>query len=627
MPPPTEDEPGALEAARERLYRPEAPPATERSALARAARLLPHAWRGVSLPATPPQVTDRHMRAARAFFIGAAAFFALALALAGYFLYVGGNNVSVNNIVIAVQGPSTIAGGDTVPLAIAITNRNPVDIENAVFEADFPPGTRDAANVLAPLTHYTEDLGTVRSGETVTRAVKAVVFGSADTALSIPLSLSYGTKGSSATFVKKTSYPIAISSTPLSLSVDTTAETVAGKPLTLTLQVRSNATVPLDRVVVEAAYPTGFTLTSSSVPASGADIPLGTLDPGESRTITLTGILDGQDGERRTFHFSVGTAGEGAAALAVPYMTQEAAVAITAPFIETALTLNGAPLARATLAPAAAQSVMISYTNTLATALADATIAVTLSGSAVDYASIRATNGFYDSASRTVRFDKGTDVSLASLAPGASGVGAFSFSTVPAASFTAAPSVTFSVSVSGTREGQSRVPELVSASKVETIKAATAVELSAASLHAAGPFSNIGPVPPIPEQATTYTIEWRAANGGSAVAGAAVSATLPSYVEYAGTTSGAGAFSYDPKSRTVTWTIGDIAQGRAVTADFQISFIPSTSQRGQTPALTGAASFTSYDRFAGVSVRSSADPVTTETAGDPGYVPDKAVVQ
>ncbi len=101
------------------------------------------------------------------------------------------------------QGPTTIAAGDTVPLSLAITNKNVVALENATIEVDFPNGTRDATDETQNYPRYTENLGTIAPGATVLRSVKAVIFATAGSSLSLPISLSYQTTGSNATFVKK----------------------------------------------------------------------------------------------------------------------------------------------------------------------------------------------------------------------------------------------------------------------------------------------------------------------------------------------------------------------------------------------------------------------------------------
>ncbi len=627
MPPRQEDDTGSLEKARERLYEPGASLHARPSLATSGRRALPHAWEENFLENVPHH-TKRRVRLAGIFFAVAFAFFIISLAAVGYLLYFGGNSVSVDKIIVDIQGPTTIAGGDTVPLSLTITNKNPVSVKNATIEIDFPNGTRSADGALSAYPRYTENLGLLASGATVTRSIKAVIFGGTGQALMLPVSFSYGTGGSNAVFVKKSSYALAVSSTPLSVSVDTLSETVSGKPLTFTLNVRSNATVPLSNVVLSGAFPFGFVATDSSLRLSGSSFFIGAMKPGTSKTITLTGTLTGQDGEQRVFHFTVGTSKTASDQTpAVAYMTQDATVMITAPFITTTLSLNGDTSASVVVAPGSYQDVTVSYINTLSTSITNATVSITLSGSAIDYGGIRTTSGFYRSTDHTIIFSRDTDSSLATLAPGASGIGAFTFPTLPSGSLAPAQSITFTISVSGTRVGQANVPEEVRASVVKTVKVATAVALSASSLHSSGSFGNSGPVPPRADQATTYTIVWSARNGGNTIADGIVSAILPSYVSYTGLTAGPGSFSYDGGSRMVSWDIGDIAQGGNAHGAFQVSIVPSISQKGKAPALTSAASFSGYDRFAGVQIKASADPSTTETKDDPGYTDANAIVQ
>lgn len=586
----------------------------------------PHEWEAGELPKVAGQNGKRHLRLATIFFGAAAAFFLASLAVASYFLYFGGNSVSVDKITIDIVGPTTIAGGDTVPLSLTITNKNPIAVENAAIEIGFPEGTRSAMNVLSPYPRYIENLGTLASGETITRSVKAVVFGGAGQTIVLPVTFSFGTANSNAIFEKKFSYPLAISSTPLSVSVDSLTETVSGEPISFVLTVRSNATIPLTNVVLSAASPFGFSVASSSLPLDDSVFYIGTLLPGASKQVTLTGILAGQNNEQRVFHFTVGTAKSSKdRALSIGYMTQDATVSITAPFITTALALNGDTSKNVVMTPGSLQSVALSYSNTLPTTVTNASIVVTVSGSAIEYDSIQTTNGFYNSSDHTVVFSRETDPALASLAPGASGVGTFTFLTSPAG--TIAPAVTLALSVSGTRVGQTNVPEQVTVSAVKTAKVATTVILSSHSSRTDGSFGSGGPVPPRANQATTYAIVWDAQNKGSAVAGGTVSATLPSFVSYTGMTAGAGSFSYDDVSRAVTWNVGDLAQGARSQGIFQVSLTPSTSQRGSVVPLTSEALFSGHDRFAGVTISAGVDPVTTETKDDLGYAAEDGIVQ
>jgi len=636
MPPQSADDTSSLERAKQRLYEPIAPAPRQRPLAPQDTGAVPHTWGNgdpldkviAELPGFGASSGKRKVRAASMFFIGAFIFFLISLAGAFYISYVGGNAVSVDKVAVEIQGPTTIAGGDTVPLAITVTNTNAVAIQNATIEIDFPNSTRRPDDVTQSYPRYTENLGTLASGARVSRSVSAVLFGGAGQTIPLPVSVSYAASGSNAVFVKKSTYAVVISSTPLSVSADTLAEAVSGQPITIALTVRSNATIPLDNVVLTGAFPFGFTVQSSSQPLSNSSFLLGTLAPGASKSLSLTGSLTGQQGDERVFHFTIGTAKSAQdQSLAVTYMTQDASVNLVAPFISTSLAFNGDTSPTLVLQPGALQSVKVAYANTLSAPITNATISVALAGAAIDYPSIKSSNGFYDSSTHTIVFSRDTDPSLATLAPGATGAGMITFSILPANVLPSSPSVTLTTSVSGTRVGQSNVPEQVTASAVKVAKVATAVVVSTNSLHSSGPLGTSGPIPPRTSQATTYTVQWEVRTLGSPVAGVNLTATLPSYVSYTGVTTGSGSYSYDTKSRTVTWTVGDLPSGSDSTGAFQVSLVPSTSQRGSAPLLTNMVTVSGYDRFAGLQITGTADPATTETRGDPGYIPSNSVVQ
>lgn len=630
MLPQEEDELGALEKTRERLYSTHEVGAQARPALSVSGdRVVQHTWADepvvavADAPVAPPP--GKHMRYASLFLSFAALFFIVSVGIATYLLYFGGNTVSTDKVAIQVQGPTTIAGGDTVPLALTIVNQNPTAIDNAQLEVTFPDGARDASNTLEAYPRYVEELGHLESGETVTRTVRAVLFGGANQTLTVPISVSYRTAGSNAVFVKKSSYPINISTSPLELTVGSLTETVSGKPITLTLTVRSNAPVPTNNVILSSILPFGFTVVRSSEPLVGSSVLIGTLAPGATKVVTITGTLEGQQGENKAFRFSVGTArAAGEQSLAVTYMSQDATVALSAPFINTSLKINGEDAA-VTVPAGARQSVSVSYANTLDTNVSNVQVAVAIEGTAVDYKSVETSRGFYRSADRTVLFSQDKDPGLASLAPGDKGVGSFTFSTLPSGA-AMSPTITLTISVSGTRVGQSNVPEQVQASFTKTLKVITAVSLVAQTAHSSGPIANTGPIPPKADQATTYSVLWTIKNPGSAIAEGVVTATLPSYVSYTGKTAGTGSFVYDPTSRKVTWTAGNVPAAGATQGVFQVSIVPSISQRNNAPALTTAPSFTGFDRFAGVSVKASGGAVTTEAKADPGYTAASGVV-
>jgi len=108
------------------------------------------------------------------YFIGAFLFFLLSLGVAGAFFYFGGNSVSVDKIDIDIQGPTTIAGGDIVPLSITVTNRHPTTVDNATIEINFPEGTRSPDGKLGPFKRGVANI-ILKSGR---RVVPTAIIGS-----------------------------------------------------------------------------------------------------------------------------------------------------------------------------------------------------------------------------------------------------------------------------------------------------------------------------------------------------------------------------------------------------------------------------------------------------------------
>ncbi len=623
---PPSDDLSALGKVRERLYAKDGVEEVATSALSgQEGPSAPHAWRERLSGATIG--APHHVRFARIFFFAGLCFFVLAAGASGFLVYTGGNTVSVNNVAIKIQGPTTVAGGDTAPLSIVITNRNPSALERATLEVTFPEGTRRADDVAVPLLRYSVDLGTLLPGASEERSVSAVLFGAQGSVATIKTSLSFGTERSNATFVARAEYPITISTAPLSVSVDAVSESVSGKEFSIVATVRSNASQALDNVVLTAEYPSGYALTSSSIVPVGTSFAVGSLKAGASKAVTLTGTLTGENGEERVFRFSVGTGkSPGDSSLSVSYMTQEARVRISAPFLSTAFVINGSSASEPAVSPGSSIAVGVTWENTLPSALANAQVSVTLTGDALDPASVKSQKGFYRSLDRTLIFSQDTAPELALLAPGTRGGAAFSFATIPNPPRNAA--ITLTISIAAERVGQAGVPEQVLATASKTIRLVSTVSFTSSTLHASGPFINSGTVPPAPDAATAYTIRFSVVKSGNDLAETVVTAALPSYVNFTGLTSPTdGSITYDNASRTVTWRIGELAGSASREAFFQVVIIPSTSQRGSAPSLVGPASFSAFDRFAQVKVMANAAGVTTETAGDPGYVPAKGLVQ
>ena len=135
-----------------------------------------------------------------------------------------------------------------------------------------------------------------------------------------------------------------------------------------------------------------------------------------------------------------------------------------------------------------------------------------------------------------------------------------------------------------------------------------------------GPFENSGPWPPIPSQETTYTIRLQSSNTVNSVADAVATMSLPSYVRFTGFTNPAdNSISYNNDTRQVSWQIGALSPSSSKVAAFQVAFLPSTTQRGTSPALVSEARVSGFDRYAQQAVQNTAPLINIQISNDPAY--------
>jgi hypothetical protein len=594
---------------------------------------VPRGWDAPAPPPPPrPFMPKQKLPLAVRFLIGAGIFFVLAGAVATYFLYFGGNSVSTNNIRLSVtkDGSNEVASGDTVSFLVTVENHNPVDITDTDLTVDFPDGTRSADDVTQAYSRYDETIGDLGAGQAVTRTVRAVLFGSANQDITIPVKVEYRTANSSSVFVKETDYTVTITTSPVSVSATSVTQITAGQQFSIALLVRSNAAKALTDIALAAQYPFGFSVTSTSIPGSNGLFPIGTLAPGEEKKITVTGSLTGSDTDQRVFHWSVGsTASSTNGALGVTYATSESDITLAQPFIGFTLLLNGSTATSPTVTAGENVQGTLKWTNTLSVPVLNNKIVISLSGGGYDPKSVQTQNGFYQSSNGTITFDPGTNSGLSNLEPGDTGTGTFSF-TVKSADQLAqlhSPTVTLSISASGSRINESGVSDTLTSTVVNTLKIASGLNLSSRAVRTVGPFTNSGPWPPTPGTATTYTVMMTAQNGVNATAGSIVSMTLPSYVSFTGATSPSdGSITYNDASRTVKWVVGDLTSGASKQGAFQISFLPSISQKGSSPSLVSTQTLTATDRFTQTTVTATAPALNIQTQGDPAYTPNDGVV-
>lgn len=548
-------------------------------------------------------------------------FFFLALAVSSFFFITGDNTISGENITVSLSGPFTIGGGEVMPIQVGVTNQNAVPIDSATLIVRYPRGTRSATESGTELFVERLPLDSIDSGETLNIPLRAVVFGEENEEKTIEAEVEYRVMGSNSTFEKKAE-PLRykIGASPIVVSVDALHKVSSGQESEIELTISSNAPNTLEDIIVKADFPSGFTYTSAEPePASGRNIwVIDTLEPEENATIQLTGVVVGKETDEYAMHFNAGVAaGNDPYSIDSILATAFTEFVIEQPFIDVALEINGDASSAVSIDKGEDVLVDITIKNVLPDTIYDASVALSVSGNALSDYTVDVNDGFYDSRNNQVTWDSGSFARLKEIKPNSEVRIRASFEPDPDIDIT--PQLAFDVDARANRVSEGRVTEQLVGTAAGAVRVASVASIITEVGRDTSSFTEMGPLPPVAEQATTYTLTLFVQNGSNDIGDVELTAALPQYVRWLDETTGAGNITYNDVSRTVTWNVGDVNANQSKIAAFQVSLLPSISQIGTTPTLIGEQRLRGTDRFTGTVVRASYPARTTKLAEEAGY--------
>ncbi len=580
--------------------------------------------------------------------IGSIIFCVLAIGVGSYLFFNGSNLISGNNIDITIDGPVSIPGGEPVSFDVTVVNKNNVDLQVVDMAVDFPTGSADPANPSKELKEYRQLIGNIATGATAHETIQALLFGEENLQKEISVTLTYSIKGSTSVFTKTKTYAVILNSSPINMTVNTFKEITTGQVFDMKVDIKSNSQQILHSLALQATYPFGYTFVSSDLKplSDNASWIIGDLPPGAERIITIHGMLKGEDGDTRSFHFIIGaqnsTTGNGVqgstgiASIGTEYTTVQQDISIQKPFLSLKLAVDDdSTTADVNSRFGVTHTIKVNYFNNLTVPISNVQLSVHLSGSAYDRGSVQAEQGYFQSATDDITWNQQTTPALSSVAAGDSGQVEFIISAKDMSTSgrgVVDPVVTITANASGDRAQESQVPETLKVITSRSIKVSSAISLSGRVLRTVGPFTNTGPIPPQVDKPTTYTIVWTANNTTNPVNNTEVTASLPAYVKWLGIFNPSNEdVSYDVNTGVVTWNVGNLAayansasQRREIY--FQVSIQPSLTQVTQAPILVNQASMTATDAYTGIPLSASQNNLTTRFSTDPTYQESSGVV-
>lgn len=565
----------------------------------------------------------------RKLFFGAIVFFVLSVIFGLLMFFGGSNTVSADNIDINVLGNAFANGGEELPLQIQISNRNSVDLEFSDLILEYQRGAGAGEDIVRERI----GVGTIKAGSVIKELVNLTLFGQQGSTRDVNITLEYRVGGSNAIFIKQKVYTINISSAPINLTVVGPENSGSNQNLSFSIKTNLNTPETAEDMMIVVDYPRGFDFESANPePTFGDNIWfLGDLSPGSEKLIEVNGTIVAQSGEQRAFNVYAGQrSNTNEREIGVQFNAQSYLVSIQKPFLDTRFTINGNSGTEVPIVPGAEIRGTINWKNTLSTKLTDVEITASLSGDIINYGTV-SSNGFFESSTNKIIWNKQLISSLAEIEPGEAGELEFSF--ITSANQLNNSEASIDLSIKGRQLSSGNSFEEIKNFERKTLKVVTDLQIAGHTLYYSGPFLNTGPIPPVHDQPTTYTIVWSIANSSNKVVGAEVRATLPLYVEWLNNhLPSSESVTYIPSTREIVWNIGNINEGVGSSAparelNFKVEFNPSSSQIGQTVPLVTGIRLKGKDSFTNIDINKTISNIPHRLNLDLNYNPLNDKVQ
>jgi hypothetical protein len=568
-----------------------------------------------------PQQTKSRRRYRSIILLATTILFVLLVGASSVYLFFGGNQISGKNIDFVLTGPLAVAGGDILTLQVAVNNNNAVAIEGATLVLNYPAGTKSVGEGSRDLYEERISLETIAAGESKVIPIQVAVFGEENEEKEITAAIDYRVTGSNGTFYKEAEpVKFMINSSPVIMRVESVEKISAGQEFDIKLTVQSNAETPLSNVLISATYPDSFRFISAKPEPSyrQTEWTLKELAAKGTETITIRGVGTGLSTEAFIVRFQAGTPRTDNQFMIGSVLAQTAATfAIEQPFVDMVVRIGSDTDNDVVLPAGSVTDVVVSVTNTHTEPVYDMNLRVTPTGTAFNENKLQINDGFYDSVKKELRFEVSGSPELAVVQPGERREFRFSFG---GDSELKTATLDFTANVYARRVSERNVPE-------ELIAAAeTSVRYSSVATLARQIDRLSGPVPPVVNSETLYTLTVEAQAGANDLSGATMTTTLPQYVRWLDAYDGPGTVSFNPINKELRWTIGELKGNERKALSFQVGFTPSLLQVNTVPVMLNRQAFSATDRFTGAPLTADGAPVTTELSEEQGYDRDNGVV-
>ncbi|MFZ1655002.1 MAG: hypothetical protein WBO92_02160 [Candidatus Moraniibacteriota bacterium] len=536
---------------------------------------------------------------------------ALTLIAAGLIFKAGGWLFTPENVRVEIAGPKRAESNTPVEYVIRYENNNWVDLDEAELIISFPEFFRFASadGFQMSMTRAVLPLGTVKKSSQNSVTIKGSFQSLQDQAALFTVTLRAAPKGVSSRVDTEQQYSVAVESSAVVVELSAPQQAGDNQFVDYVATYRNESTETLSNLELVIDYPKGFTYREADpAPSRGESVwRIQTLAPGASATVTARGMITGLQGDVKRVWAKVGVPQGDGTLLSYAEIERQTRI-IASPLV--ILQKVGEDTGGKTVKPGEDISYRIIFRNDGDVGLRDLIVTVDVDPQYFNVNKINLNEGgSYNVTKQQIVFRAADRSVLSRLEPGQGGEIAFSLPV--RADFSTSGKNNIEIE-SIARIDSPDVPTPIGANKVIAsnriafkVKTDSLFELLGFHFDERG---NIGPIPPVVGQETTYTLNLRVASTLNAIEDARVVLAIPGQVRYLKTfASGQGAVIYNDRTGEIFWNIGTLAPGinRPVELAIQISLTPDPSQVGGVPKLVNSAVFTGKDIWSGEMLQSA----------------------
>ena len=551
---------------------------------------------------------------------------------AGFYTYVnlsqGTNTISTSKLDIKVTGPVTVKSGEVSDFIVDITNNNTTDLILSDLIIQYPTGSKSPNDRSVDLTNERISVGTIKPGQTVRQKNSVVFFGEQNVKKNIRYSYEFNINDSATIFKTDKDVGVVIAGSPILVTVENVKEINNNQELIFDIDLGSNSEEQLKNIQLKVEYPFGYKLLEASPKPSSDDNTwsFASIEPLSSTTIRLKGKFVGEVNVDKNFRFTLGIEDAKTKEMLTVLTTQDTQVAIRRPFVVTKLLIDGDNSDFHPVGYDENLKADLVVTNNLKDVINDVEIEVLFGGVLINRGSIKSGDGFYDSNKDVILWDKSLNKALTSIAPGETRELSFNIATLGSSDSlikTLRRAVSdLTINVKAQRLGENRVPESIAASTKKQLRLKTEVVMASNLAYVSGTYS------PEVNKEVVYRYIGNISNTANTVKGTVFMAKLPPNATWKNVYSPnipTSSVKYNTSTREITITLGDIEAGSGTEKVqkefyFQIGFIPTLTQTGQSPTTVMNPTLTTTDSFTNeklqVKTSSMTTAVTTGTNSD-----------